>query len=549
MKKLFIVSLFMAVVSNNLSAKDVTLVVKKHGQNKYETIVVDESEVEQITKSNMYLSVEEEVWLSRPDIKAKTRPINIEKYEANSKIKSKSAAEEEYVPNDPDYSYQYYFKPKSEESGSIEILDAIRKSKQNKKLRVAVLDGGFHDQEDMEYSYGYNFFDEWGEVREPEFRDFDDQVNEATGCISGHGLSIASIIGAKSNNEIGISGIIDADLIALRVLSCGIGPMSDLADAIIHAAGGEVGDIPAIEKVDIINISISGPIGDCPTYVQEAIDYANEQGVMIFVAAGNNNEDISTYAPASCEGIYVSGATDKQGYKAELSNHGSVSSMSPGVDIPAYSARFNDGEITTQLGWWEGTSQASPITAAVAGLGLQHNPELSREEVFKYLKLSAEDVRDDVLTAEQDCATGRCGAGLINASRFMDLVVAFDGSTMFELRHALTAETSCAQELFISEFGNTLPLCEMYELLMPDRFAELQTDITLVRALKENQLIEDNVEEVIEITDSSMLLDSLDLENYQYATRICLDDTCELSQLIKLDVSNAVKPAACSGNN
>ena len=93
MKKLFIVSLFMAVVSNNLSAKDVTLVVKKHGQNKYETIVVDESEVEQITKSNMYLAVEKEVWLSRPDTKAKTRPINIEKYEANSKIKSKSAAE------------------------------------------------------------------------------------------------------------------------------------------------------------------------------------------------------------------------------------------------------------------------------------------------------------------------------------------------------------------------------------------------------------------------------------------------------------------------
>lgn len=549
MKKLFIVSLFMAVVSNNLSAKDVTLVVKKHGQNKYETIVVDESEVEQITKSNMYLSVEEEVWLSRPDIKAKTRPINIEKYEANSKIKSKSVAEEEYVPNDPDYSHQYYFKPKSEESGSIEILDAIRKSKQNKKLRVAVLDGGFHDHEDMEYNYGYNFFDEWGEVREPEFRDFDDQVNEATGCISGHGLSIASIIGAKSNNGIGISGIIDADLIALRVLSCGIGPMSDLADAIIHAAGGKVDNIPAIEKVDIINISISGPIGECPTYVQEAIDYANEQGVMIFVAAGNNNEDISTYAPASCEGVYVSGATDKQGYKAEFSNHGNVSSMSPGVDVPAYSARFKDGDITTQLGWWEGTSQASPITAAVAGLGLQHNPELSLEEVFKYLKLSAEDVRDDVLTAEQDCSIGRCGAGLINASRFMDLVIAFDGTTMFELRHALTAETSCAQELFISEFGSTLRLCEMYELLMPDRFAELQTDITLVRALKETQLLEDNVEEVIEVTDSSMLLDSLDLENYQYATRICLDDTCELSQLIKLDVSNAVKPAACSGNN
>ena len=546
MNKLITSTVLALSVSLSTYAEDVTLVVKRHGQDKFETIVVDESEVEQVKNSNLYLSVEEEVWLSRPELKIKPLDkVNQLKPKNILKNKSMSATSTNYTPNDPDFSFQYYFSEKSEQTGSSEILQAVRKSEQNKKLRIAVLDGGFHDHDDMEYSYGFNFFDEWGEIRTAEFRDFEDEVSDAKGCIGGHGLGVASIIGAKSNNEIGISGVIEADLIALRVLSCGIGPMSDLSDAIIHAAGGEVDDIPVIEKVDIINISISGPVGSCPSYVQEAIDFANEQGVMIFVAAGNNNEDISTYAPAICDGVYVSGATDKQGYKAEFSNHGAVSSMSPGVDIVGYSATYSEGEIITQLGWWEGTSQASPLTAAIAGLGLQHDPKLTTEEIFNYLKLTSDDIREDVLNADQDCSLEQCGSGLINASRFMDLVIAFDGETKFELNHALADDSNCDQELFISEFGNSLKLCEMYELVMPENFSELQGDITLVKALKTEELTEANVEEVIGVTDSTMLLDAIDLDTYQYATKICLNDTCEISKLIGLDTTKAVSPLSC----
>ena len=71
MNKLITSTVLALSVSVSTYAEDVTLVVKRHGQDKFETIVVDESEVEQVKNSNLYLSVEEEVWLSRPELKIK----------------------------------------------------------------------------------------------------------------------------------------------------------------------------------------------------------------------------------------------------------------------------------------------------------------------------------------------------------------------------------------------------------------------------------------------------------------------------------------------
>lgn len=529
---------------NKAYSKEVKLIVKEVGGEHYQSILVDENEVELIKNDSKYLSVEEEVWLKAPKPTVKPLPINIKnlKRSSNKQAKEDSANNE---PNDPEFSNQYYWQNKELYEGSSEILAAVNKSVQNKKLRIAVIDGGFHDHPDMKWSYGYNFFDEWGEVRQPEFRDFDDAVSEATGCITGHGLGVASIIGAKSNNGIGISGVIDADIIALRVLSCGLGPLSDLADAVIHAAGGEVDDIPVIEKADIINISIAGSTGSCPSYMQEAINFANQQGVIIFVSAGNNNEDIVTYVPAICEGVYVSGATDKQGYKAAFSNHGAVSSMSPGVDIIGYSASYSEGEISTHTGWWEGTSQASPLTLGVAALGLQYNPELTRDEIFTYLKATASPIRDDVPSADQGCSGDRCGAGLIDASKFMDYVVASTNGGVYKLRHALSPESSCSQDLFLSQFGNSLPLCQMYEFVIADGEGINENSYKIVRVIKGEVMIEGNAELLLSSNEKTVLLDSIDLENYDYGVQVCLNDTCDDTPIIKINIDGAILPEIC----
>jgi serine protease len=535
-----ILSVLVSVSLMNVAiAKDATLIVKELGSKNYTSITVDESEVEQIKNSNKYLTVEEDVWVKTPTPVIKQRnekQILSKTQKSKSKSSSNTQNDDEYVPNDPDFEFQYYFKDKSEFKGSSEILKGINKSVQNKKLRIAVIDGGFEDHPDMEWDYGYNFFDHWGEVRGPEFRDLTD---EQKACSGGHGLGVASIIGAKSNNGIGMAGVVDADMIALRALSCGIGPLSGVAEAILHAAGAEVDDIPAITPVDMINISMAGEFPSCPSFLQDAIDYANGKGIMIFVAAGNENIDANGVVPAQCLDVFVTGATEQGGYKTTFSNYGSkVDAMMAGMDVIGYASNG----IT---GWWEGTSQASPLSLAVAALGLQHNPELTRDELFTYLKVTAESIREDVPSAEQDCFGDRCGTGILHADKFMDYVIASTNGGVYQLHHALSSESSCDQELFLSQLGNTLPLCQMYELILGDGEGKNENKYQLFKVIKGESLIEENADYLLESDEKTVLLENIDLESYDYGIKICLNDACDSTPIIKLDTDDAVLPLIC----
>jgi hypothetical protein len=524
---------------NAAVAEEVTLVVKEFGSDKYITIVVNAAKVEMIREGKIYASVEEDIWVRTP------KPINKKRIEAvipriaqkaKSKNSSNAQSTEEQIPNDPDFEFQYYFQDKSLYQGSSETLKGMHKSIQNKKLRIAVIDGGFEDHEDLDWAYGYNFFDMWGEVRGPEFRDLTDEQKD---CSGGHGLGVASIIGAKSNNGIGMSGVVDADMIALRAMSCGIGPLSGVSEAILHAAGAEVDDIPAIKPVDMINISMAGELSYCPQYLQDAIDYANNKGIMIFVAGGNQNVDANGVVPAQCLGVFVTGATNQEGYKTDFSNYGpKVDAMMAGYDVIGYASNG-------VTGWWEGTSQASPLALGVAALGLQHNPDLTRDELFTYLKATAESISEDAPSAEQDCSGDRCGTGLLHADRFMDYVTASTNGGVYQLHHALSSENSCDQELFLSQLGNSLLLCQMYELVIADGEGKNENNYQLFKVVKGESLIEENADYLLASDEKTVLLESIDLENYDYGIKVCLNDACDSTPIIKLDTDDTVLPLIC----
>ena len=538
MKNYILSALVSLIVINTALAEEVTLIVKKYDSDKYINIVVDSSEVDAIIESEIYQSVEEDVWVKAPTPVIKKRatkssPLSSKK--TLSKSSSNAQSDNEQAPNDPDFEFQYYFKDKSLHQGSNEILKAVVRSDQNKKLRIAVIDGGFEDHEDMDWAYGYNFFDHWGEVKGPEFRDL---TQEQKDCSGGHGLGVASIIGAKSNNGIGMSGVVDAEMIALRALSCGIGPLSGVAEAILHAAGAEVDNIPIIPQVDMINISMAGELSSCPSYLQDAIDYANTKGIMIFVAAGNQNVDANGVVPAKCLGVFVTGATEQNGYKTDFSNYGSkVDAMAAGMDVIGYASNG-------VTGWWEGTSQASPLALGIAALGLQHNPDLSRDQLFSYLQVTADSIREDVLSAEQDCSDDRCGAGLLNADSFMDYVVASTNGGVYKFRHALSPESTCSQDLFISNLGNKLPLCQMYELLIADGEGLSTNEMHLVRVGKGESMLEENAEFIISTYEKVLLLEGLDVESYDYGIKVCPDDLCQ-APIIKVETDEIALPAAC----
>src|ERR1044072_6933300 len=92
----------------------------------------------------------------------------------------------------------------------------------------------------------------------------------------------------------------DAKVLPVRVLGrCG-GYMSDIADAVVWASGGEVDGVPANENpAEVINMSLSGP-GACTagSEFQTAVDAAVANGTTVVVSAGHYNVNVSPHTPA-----------------------------------------------------------------------------------------------------------------------------------------------------------------------------------------------------------------------------------------------------------
>jgi serine protease len=197
---------------------------------------------------------------------------------------------------------------------------------------------------------------------------------------------------------------------------CG-GYTSDIADAIVWAAGGSVPGVPANPTpARVINLSLGGP-GACALTTRFAIDAARSRGSVVVVAAGNDGADAGDYSPASCQGVISVGAVGRGGARAYYSNHGATVDVSaPGGDRRVdpigggiYST-FNTG--TRAPGddthaYRQGTSMAAPHVAGVVALMLARNPGLTPEAVEAHLKASARPL-------PVPCSLG-CGSGIVDA--------------------------------------------------------------------------------------------------------------------------------------
>jgi len=111
----------------------------------------------------------------------------------------------------------------------------------------------------------------------------------------GHGTQVAGVAAAAANNELGIAGLAwDAKILPVKVLdNRGRGMSSNLTCALYWVAD---------KGAHVVNISI---ISFGPSLgMQSAINYAVEEDVLIFAAAGNLFEDGNplTY-PAAHEGV------------------------------------------------------------------------------------------------------------------------------------------------------------------------------------------------------------------------------------------------------
>ncbi len=203
-----------------------------------------------------------------------------------------------------------------------------------------------------------------------------------------HGTRVAGVAAAKGNNNMLIAGVAYNSTI-LRVshdfvwtstksseLASGISwAWQNGADVINNCWGDEGGHYhdtlasPALESA-IVNALTNGRSG---------------KGAVVVFAAGNYGENgaIMDYPATFDNRLLTVGAIDRTGHRALYSGYGNaLDVVAPGDSILTTAM---DNNITYEYG----TSMAAPHVSGIAALMLAANPNLSREEVVRFIELTA----------------------------------------------------------------------------------------------------------------------------------------------------------------
>jgi serine protease len=273
----------------------------------------------------------------------------------------------------------------------------------SEKVTVAVLDTGIRVHPDLQPRLvaGWDFVSDPasaadGDGRDPDPTDEGDLSDSSTLI---HGTHIAGIIGAISDNQMGVAGLDwRCRVQPIRVLGVdgGRGADSDIADAIRWASGLHVDGVPDnATPADVINLSFDG-VGLSHT-LQEAVDDARGRGAILVAAAGNRSADARQDAPAGLDGVIAVGAVDRTGAHASYSNFGpAVALWAPGGTYDD-SASATNGIVSTLFrppaawtyGVYTGTSQAAPYVAGAIALMKANDPSLSADRARELLVSSA----------------------------------------------------------------------------------------------------------------------------------------------------------------
>lgn len=213
----------------------------------------------------------------------------------------------------------------------------------------------------------------------------------------GHGTHVAGIVGARFNNGLGIAGMAGGvRVMPVKVLNQrGDGWLSDVAKGIIYAADN---------GAQVINLSLGGEPSS--QFLQEAVDYARNRGVLIVASTGNDGGPV--LYPAACEHVLAVAATNEDDVRPSFSNHGpQVDVAAPGVDI--YSTWYRGNYFTKS-----GTSMATPHVSGLAALIWSARPALTAAQVTEIITSTALDVNSGTLQLpgrDEYIGWGRIDAG------------------------------------------------------------------------------------------------------------------------------------------
>ena len=228
-------------------------------------------------------------------------------------------------------------------------------------LRIGILDSGINPHADLTGNLlpGHNYLED---------ADTDDTIDAY-----GHGTLVAGLIsGAGENGAIGVAT--GAEIVPLKVTD----GKAVMVSTVCRAIYGGINDY----NCDILNLSL-GITSEFES-LKEAVDYAEEQGVLIVSAVGNNGTR-SLYYPAAYDSVVGVGAVDRDGSVYYHSNRNdSVFLTAPGVNVKT--TGHMGGYVTAS-----GTSFAVPYVTAAAAVMRSCDPSLTPRQIMQILSETATD--------------------------------------------------------------------------------------------------------------------------------------------------------------
>jgi subtilase family protein len=321
------------------------------------------------------------------------------------------------VPNDPSYAEQWHLSNDGSGSGvvgaDVRAEDAWAISTGDPSVVIAILDSGVEiTHPDLAPNIWHNVGetlngvddDGNGFIDDLDGWDFFHDDGDVTGPLT-HGTQVAGFVSARPNDGFGVAGLAGgwSDTPGCRVMAVPVGDSfpdsSVIDDAILYAIDN---------GARIINLSLSVPSN---LGIDLALADAVLQDVLVVAASGNNGSFV-TY-PASHPDVMAVAATSNDDTVASFSGPG------PEVEIaaPGDSVLSTSGTSGTATG--VGTSFASPLVCAAAGLLFSRLPALSALEARAILIATAVDI-------EAPGPDFDSGAGRLDAAAALELLEASD---------------------------------------------------------------------------------------------------------------------------